>query len=89
MRMIQKLKALEKAIVFLRWATDAEFGKIKYVGDDFIEFEILDMDSMEYTESVLINSQLILEVMISGFEISRVIAEMSAKITVSDIEGQF
>ncbi len=89
MRMIQKLKALEKAVVFLRWATDAEFGKIKYVGDDFIEFDILDMDSMEYTETVLINSQLILEVMISGFEISRVIAEMSAKITVRDLDGQF
>ena len=89
MRMIQKLKALEKAIVFLRWATDAEFGKIKYVGDDFIEFDILDMDSMEYTETVLINSQLILEVMISGFEISRVIAEMSAKITVHDLDSQF
>ncbi len=88
MRMIQKLKALEKAVVFLRWATDAEFGKIKYVGDDFIEFDILDMDSMEYTETVLINSQLILEVMISGFEISRVIAEMSAKITVHDLDGQ-
>lgn len=88
MRMIQKLKALEKAVVFLRWATDAEFGKIKYVGDDFIEFDILDMDSMEYTETVLINSQLILEVMISGFEISRVIAEMSAKITVRDLDSQ-
>ena len=86
MRMIQKLKALEKAVVFLRWATDAEFGKIKYVGDDFIEFDILDMDTMEYTETVLINSQLILEVMISGFEIARVIAEMSAKITVSDLD---
>ena len=89
MRMIQKLKDLEKAVVFLRWATDAEFGKIKYVGDDFIEFDILDMDSMEYTETVLINSQLILEVMISGFEISRVIAEMSAKITVHDLDSQF
>ena len=89
MRMIQKLKVLEKAVVFLRWATDAEFGKIKYVGDDFIEFDILDMDSMEYTETVLINSQLILEVMISGFEISRVIAEMSAKITVHDLDSQF
>ena len=89
MRMIQKLKALEKAVVFLRWATDAEFGKIKYVGDDYIEFDILDMDSMEYTETVLINSQLILEVMISGFEISRVIAEMSAKITVHDLDSQF
>ena len=89
MRMIQKLKALEKAVVFLRWATDAEFGKIKYVGDDFIEFDILVMVTMEYTETVLINSQLILEVMISGFEISRVIAEMSAKITVRDLDGQF
>ena len=88
MRMIQKLKALEKAVVFLRWATDAEFGKIKYVGDDFIEFDILDMDTMEYSETVLINSQLILEVMISGFEIARVIAEMSAKITVHDLDGQ-
>ncbi len=86
MRMIQKLKALEKAVVFLRWATDAEFGKIKYVGSDFIEFEILDMDTMEYSETVLINSQLILEVMISGFEVSRVIAELSAKITPSHID---
>ncbi len=40
-------------VVFLRWATDAQFGKLKYVGEDFIEFEILDMDSMEYTETVL------------------------------------
>lgn len=86
MRLIQKLKALEKAVVFLRWATDAEFGKIKYVGEDFIEFDILDMDTMEYTETVLINSQLILEVMISGFEISRVIAEMSAKISAVDLD---
>ena len=84
MRMIQKLKALEHAIVFMRWATDSEFGRIKYVGDDFIEFEILDMESMEYTETVLINCQLILEVMISGFEISRVVAEMSAKLPITE-----
>lgn len=87
MRMIQKLKALERAVVFLRWATDAEFGKIKYVGEDFIEFEVLDMDNMEYCETILINSQLILEVMISGFEVSRVIAEMSSRIPCADIDG--
>ncbi len=85
MRMIQKLKALEKAVVFLRWATDAQFGKIKYVGEDFIEFEVLDMESMEYTETVLINSQLLLEVMVSGFEVSRVIAEMSHKMEIADL----
>ncbi len=67
-------------MVFMRWATDAEFGRIKYVGEDFVEFEILDMDEMEYKDVVIINSQLILEVMISGFEISRVIAEMSGKL---------
>ena len=72
--MIQKLKALEKAVVFLRWATDAQFGKLKYVGEDFIEFEILDMDSMEYTE-----------VIVSGFEVSRVIAEISHKMEIADL----
>ena len=86
MRMIQKLKALEKAVVFLSWATDAEFVDIKYVGVEFIEFEILDMDSMEYTERVVINSQHYMEVMTSGFEISRVIAEICAKLKVSDVE---
>ena len=38
MRMIQKLKLFEQTVVFLRWATDAQFGKILYVGEDFIEF---------------------------------------------------
>ena len=84
MRMIQKLKALEKAVVFLRWATDAEFGKIKYVGDDFIEFDILDMDSMEYTETVLINSQLILEVIVSGYEVARIIAEIAVNLSADE-----
>lgn len=78
MRMIHKLKAFERAIVYLRWATDEEFGRIKYVGEDFIEFEILDMDEMQFSDCVLINSQLILEVVVSGFEISKVIAEVSA-----------
>ncbi|MBQ3102106.1 hypothetical protein IJC60_03780 [bacterium] len=78
MRLIHKLKAFERAIVYLRWATDEEFGRIKYVGEDFIEFEILDMDEMQFSDCVLINSQLILEVVISGFEISKIIAEVSA-----------
>lgn len=80
MRMIQKLKGLERAVVFLRWATDAQFGKLKYVGEDFVEFEVLDTDSMEYTEVVLINSQLILEVIVSGYEVARVIAEIAVNI---------
>ena len=81
MRMIQKLKLFEKTIVFMRWATDAEFGKILYAGEDFVEFLVLNPDTMEYGDKILINSQLILEVMVSGYEISRLIAEISAKAT--------
>ena len=78
--MIQKLKLFEQTVVFLRWATDAEFGKILYVGEDFVEFLVLNPETMEYGDKVLINSQLILEVMVSGYEISRLIAEISAKV---------
>ena len=86
MRMIQKLKLFEQSVVFLRWATDAEFGKILYVGDDFVEFLALNPDTMEYGDKILINSQLILEVMVSGYEISRLIAEISAKATVNSLD---
>ena len=89
MRMIQKLKLFEKSIVFLRWATDAEFGKILYVGEDFVEFLVLNPDTMEYGDKILINSQLILEVMISGFEISRLIAEISANTPLSTDKFSF
>lgn len=82
--MIQKLKLFEQSVVFLRWATDAEFGKILYVGDDFIEFLALDPDTMEYGDKILINSQLILEVVLSGYEISRLIAEISARVNTNE-----
>ena len=77
--MIQKLKLFEQTVVYMRWATAEEFGKITYVGEDFVEFLVLDPETMEYGEKLLINSQLILEVILSGYEISRLIAEMSAK----------
>jgi hypothetical protein len=87
MRMIQKLKLFEKSVVFMRWATAAEFGKILYVGDDFIEFLCLNPDTMEYGDKILINSQLILEVMVSGYEVSRVIAELSANTIMTETDN--
>ena len=79
MRMIQKLKLFEQTVVFLRWATDAQFGKILYVGEDFIEFLVLNQETMEYDDKILINSQLILEVVLSGYEVAKLIAELSVK----------
>ncbi len=87
--MIQKLKLFEQTVVFLRWATDASFGKILYVGEDFIEFLALNPDTMEYGDKILINSQLVLEVMVSGYEISRLIAELSAQVSIKSDTDNF
>ena len=78
MKLIHRLKSFERNYVFLRWATGAEYGKVTFVGDDFVEFNIIDVDTMEYRETVMINSQLILEAVFGGPDISRIIAEISS-----------
>lgn len=80
MKLLQKLKQFERQYMFLRWATAGEYGRLKYVGSDFVEFEVIDIDTMEYMETVLINSQLILEVMVGGADISRIVAEVSSQL---------
>lgn len=78
MKLINRMKMFEQKYVFLRWATGAEYGKIVYAGDDYIEFNIIDVDTMEYRETVMINAQLVLEVVFGGSDISRIIAEISS-----------
>lgn len=84
MRLIERLKDLEKQYVFLRWVSGSEYGKLEFVGDDFIEFTIVDVDSMEYRESMLINTQLILEVAFGGADVSRIIAEFSSQLSLGE-----
>ena len=83
MKLIEKMKVFENQYVFLRWATGAEYGKVTQVGDDYVEFNIIDVDTMEYRETVIINSQLILEAVFGGADISRIIAEISSMISES------
>ena len=80
MRLINRLKSFERNYVFLRWATGAEYGKITYVGEDYVEFNIIDVDTMEYRETVMINSQLVLEVVFGGADVSRIVAEISSSL---------
>ncbi len=80
MRLIQKLKQFERQYMFLRWATAEEYGKLKYVGYDFVEFDVINVESMEYQETVLINSQLILEAVVGGADIARILAEVSSQL---------
>lgn len=81
MKLINRMKIFEQKYIFLRWATGAEYGKVVYAGDDFIEFNIIDIDTMEYRETVIINSQLILEAVFGGPDISRIVAEISSMIS--------
>lgn len=81
MRLIDKLKGFENNYVFLRWAMGGEYGKIKYVGDDYIEFDVVDIEDMVCHETLLIASNLILEVAIGGPDISRIVAEISSQLT--------
>lgn len=78
MKLINRMKIFEQKYVFLRWATGAEYGKVVYVGEDYVEFNIIDIDTMEYRETVIINSALILEAVFGGPDISRIIAEISS-----------
>ena len=78
MKLINRMKIFEQKYVFLRWATGAEYGKITYVGEDFVEFNIIDVDTMEYRETVIINSALFLEVVFVVSDISRIVAEISS-----------
>ena len=81
MKLQEKLKEYENQYLFLRWATGGEYGKLMYVGEDFVEFNIIDVDTMSYRETALIYSPLILEVSIGGADVARILAEVSSKMS--------
>ena len=80
MLLVSKLKMFERQMVFMKWGNSEGYGRINYVGHDFLEFEIFDTDVLEYTDKILINSQLVLEVVIKGSDIARILAEYSASL---------
>ncbi|MBQ8459832.1 hypothetical protein IJ541_06990 [bacterium] len=80
MRLLEKLREYENQYVFVRWATGGEYGKLIYAGDDFIEFNVIDIETMSYRETLLIYAPLILEVSIGGPDIARIIAEVSSQL---------
>lgn len=84
MKLQEKLKEYENQYLFIRWATGGEYGKLMYVGEDFIEFNIIDIETMSYRETVLIFAPLILEVSIGGADIARIVAEVSSQMTMNE-----
>ena len=84
MKLLEKLKGYEQQYMFIRWATGAEYGKLSYVGEDFVEFNIIDTETMAYKETQLIYAPLILEVAYGGADIARIVAEVSSQISVEN-----
>ncbi len=84
MRLVEKLKDFENQYMFIKWATGGEYGKLIYAGEDFIEFNVIDVDTMDYSETVLIHAPLILEVAIGGADVQRIVAEVSSKISIDE-----
>ena len=82
MKLVEKLKEYENHYLFIRWATGGEYGKLMYVGEDFVEFNIIDIETMKYRETILLYAPLILEVSIGGADIARIIAEVSSQMSI-------
>lgn len=84
MKLVEKLKEFENQYLFIRWATGGEYGKLIYAGDDFIEFSVIDIETMDFRETILIYAPLILEVSIGGSDIARIVAEVSSQISIHE-----
>ena len=77
-----KLKALEKEIVYFLLSTGETYGKIVYVGNDYIEIKVINSDH-EYSETILLRPELILAVVVGGKNVNKVKAELSHNLSSS------
>lgn len=84
MRLLEKLREFENQYIFVKWALGAEYGKLVSVGDDFIALAVIDVDTMEYRETLFIVSSLILEISIGGSDVARIVAEVSSRMSLHD-----
>ena len=84
MKLINRLELLEGQYMFVKWIGGCEYAKLVNVAFDFIEFDIIDIDSMTYKETIFIRPDLIMEVTFGGPDVQRVLAEMCCNISTSD-----
>lgn len=84
MRLLEKLREFEGQYIFVKWALGAEYGKLLSVGEDFVELAVIDVDTMEYRETLMIVSSLLLEISIGGSDVARIVAEVSSRMSLHD-----
>lgn len=81
MRLIERLKALKNQYIYVKWAGGNEYGKLIGIGKEHIELNVIDINTMEYQETLLLQDRLIMEVSFGGLDISRIVAEVSSQIS--------
>lgn len=84
MRLLEKLREYENQYVFVKWALGAEYGKLLSVGEDYVELAVINVETMEYRETLVIVSSLLLEISIGGSDIARIVAEVSSRMSLHE-----
>lgn len=84
MRMLEKLREFENQYIFVKWALGADYGKLLSVGEDYIELAIINVETMEYRETLIINASLLLEISIGGSDVARIVAEVSSRMSLHE-----
>ena len=79
MRLFNRLKLLEGQYMFVKWVGGCEYVKLVHAESDFFEFNIIDIETMEYKETILMRPNLLLEITFGGPDVQRVLAEMCCK----------
>ena len=80
MKFSQRLKLLESQYMFIKWVGGSEYAKLINVGSDYYEFHVIDIDTMEYQETIMIQHNLLLEITLGGADVQRIIAEISCQL---------
>ena len=80
MKFAEKLKELEGQYMFMKYAGGSEYGKLVEVGEDYFQFDIFDVTTMEYSETLYSSPRLVLEVMTGGLDIQRIVAEVTSRL---------
>ncbi len=80
MKLFERLRFLEGQYMFIKWIGGNDYAKLAKSGDDYYEFHIIDIETMEYKETVIIQHNMLIEVTFGGPDVQRVLAEVSSQL---------
>ena len=81
MDITERLKDLEGQYMFIKWVGGNEYVKLVQAEEDFLEFNVVNIETMTYQETLMIRPGLLMEITLGGPDVQRVIAEISCNIS--------